>query len=81
LWLLRLIVAAMSEVELLPITASEMTPATPLAHALLAPNDDRARELSSLTHERRMRFTKASASPRSNAPDQAAVAGGSASTE
>jgi hypothetical protein len=49
---LRFIVAAMDEAKLLPITAGEMTPATPLADALLALNNDYARDLSWLTPER-----------------------------
>src|SRR2546430_11931082 len=42
----------MSETKLLQMTAAEMTPATPLVDALLALNNDHARDLSWLTPER-----------------------------
>jgi hypothetical protein len=42
----------MNEAQLLPVVAAEMTPATPLADALLALNNDHARDLSWLTLER-----------------------------
>jgi hypothetical protein len=48
----RFIVTAMNEAALLPISAAELTPASPLAEALLALNNDHAQELSRLTPER-----------------------------
>jgi predicted GNAT superfamily acetyltransferase len=50
--LLPFIVAAMDEAKSLPIVATETTPARPLADALLALNNDHARDLSWLTPER-----------------------------
>jgi predicted GNAT superfamily acetyltransferase len=46
------IVAAMNDMALLPISAAEVTPATPLAEALLALNNEHAQELSWLSPER-----------------------------
>jgi hypothetical protein len=44
--------AKMSNAELLPITVTEVAPATPLSNALLALNNEHARELSWLSPDR-----------------------------
>jgi predicted GNAT superfamily acetyltransferase len=50
------IVVAMKDTALLPILAAEVPPASPLANALLALNNEHAKELSWLTPERLTRL-------------------------